>query len=72
MATKITTLTHIKAVSNSVKNFVNSLVGHVAETTADAIEEVEGKINKVQDVSTGITYTISMENGLVYLDDGED
>lgn len=73
MATKkITTLAHIKTVSNSVKNFVNSLVGHVVKTTADAIEEVEGKINKVQDVGTRITYTISMENGLLYLDDGKD
>lgn len=77
MDKKITTATHLKTVSTAIKKFVKSLVGEVAETAASAIEEVEnkvdqiveGKITKIEDKSTKEVYVLSMEDGLLYLDD---
>lgn len=71
MAKKNITLRHLMPILDAIKKFVNSLVGEVAGTTADAIEELEGKLNRVEDKETGTVYTLSVENGRVYLDDGE-
>lgn len=72
MASKIITLERLNKVSQSVKTYVNGLVSGVAKTSAEAIEEVEGKINKLEDTGTGVTYTLGIENGIVFLDDGKE
>ena len=72
MAAKIATQEQLSLLSNAVKKFVNTLISQVTKNTTDAISKVEGKINKIEDKSTGTTYTLSMENGLMYLDDGKD
>ena len=72
MDKKITTVGNLKTISATIKKFVNRLIGEVAETAASAIEEVESKINKIQDKGTGEVYSIMMEDGFVYLDDGKE
>lgn len=73
-----------KVTFNSLNNGVTTLKTNVGNlqtkvktleqtdgTLNNSIKEISGKLNKVQDTSTGTTYTLSMENGLLYLDDGK-
>lgn len=63
MSQKITTITQLKKALESVKQYV-----------AATVKELEEKISSfhVSDKSTGKTYTLEMDNGLFYLDDGEE
>jgi len=48
------------------------LSANQGKTLSDKINEVEGKLCKVYDPVNEITYTLAVENGLLYLDDGKD
>ena len=72
MANKIITSEQLSAALSKIKSFVDGAITASSKTTTEAIKTVENKINKIQDTSTGTTYTLSMENGLVYLDDGKE
>lgn len=73
MANKITVLSQLKACAEAARLFTSGLIVNLAETVSDALTELEQKkADKVEDKGTGKIYTLSMENGLIYLDDGED
>lgn len=45
MSRKVTVLDHLRSCSQAAKDFTNGLVSELATATADAIEEMEGRIN---------------------------
>lgn len=68
MGKKLIELTHLKSGFEATKK----LIYDITKSVIEAIEELNEKMNKVKDKETGITYTISMENGSFFLDDGKD
>lgn len=72
MANKIITSEQLNKILGKIKSFVDNSITESTQTTAEAIQAVEKKINKITDTSTDITYTLAIENGLVYLDDGKE
>lgn len=95
---KIAIFEHLRTCSEAAKKFTYGLVGELAQTVMEAMEEMESiKANKeelnvvrdalnekaasnhthdfsqlnIKDKSTNKNYTFSMDNGLVFLDDGD-
>ena len=63
MPKKLIELSELKASVSKIKEYFDK-----------KIKELEGKITNftVKDKTTAKTYTLEMDNGLVYFDDGED
>lgn len=57
---KITVLEHLRACAEAAKIFTNGLVGTLAQTTADALEEMDTRINTLDEKVGGFYYSEEM------------
>lgn len=72
MSRKVTALDHMKSCALAAKNFANGLVAELATATSEAIEEMDSRINALDEQIGGFSYseanetlTIPAANGTV-------
>ena len=70
MPKKIVALEHFNLLLTKVKEYVDKLAG----ATTKRIDDLENKITdfNVKDKTTQKVYSICMDNGAIYFDDGEE
>lgn len=58
---KITIFEQLRSCAQAARDFANSLVAEVADATADAIEELAGRVNTVEQKVGGFSYSEAEE-----------